>query len=262
MESNDWNECDYAVSFCWKAADWLVFIGQYHHQWLIWGNHEHAMHYVWNVWLTNYEQIQSSLYTAYTKTTSKEIDTLRELDKSGLKITVESPLLRRTFGNWEDASNLFRSLKAKVFLESYAEKSGIERVAENRDVCSLERYSDVNIIIKVWLFALMRNCYAFFSRFGANLLIKSQNLLNNQNLGQFQTKYLNKDGSPKLHVIKDCPRHYFLTYIVYRDWPMLYRFNKILHHLAEAGLLIEIITKLSEFCSKTCFKLSDCFNQF
>lgn len=95
--------------------------------------------------------IQSSLYTAYTKTTSKEIDTLRELDRSGLKITVESPTLRKTFGNWQTGSKLLQSLKAKIFLESYA-KSGIERVAEQRDVCSLERYSDVNIIIKVSFF--------------------------------------------------------------------------------------------------------------
>lgn len=50
-----------------------------------------------------------------------------------------------------------------------------------------------------------------------------------------QTKYLNVDGSPKLHVIQECPRHYYLTYITRKDWPFLPKFNKILFRLAEGG---------------------------
>lgn len=50
-----------------------------------------------------------------------------------------------------------------------------------------------------------------------------------------QTKYLNVDGSPKLHVIQECPRHYYLTYITRKDWPFLPKFNKILYRLAEGG---------------------------
>lgn len=38
-----------------------------------------------------------------------------------------------------------------------------------------------------------------------------------------------------LHVIKDCPRHYFLAYIVYRDWPLLPRFNQLLQRFSEGG---------------------------
>lgn len=50
-----------------------------------------------------------------------------------------------------------------------------------------------------------------------------------------QTKYLNADGSPQLHVVAECPRHYYLTYISRRDWPFLPRFNKILFRLSESG---------------------------
>lgn len=38
-----------------------------------------------------------------------------------------------------------------------------------------------------------------------------------------------------LHVIKECPRHYFLAYIVYRDWPLLPRFNQLLQRFSEGG---------------------------
>lgn len=71
---------------------------------------------------------------------------------------------------------------------------------------------------------------------------------------------MNDDGSAKVHVVKgnneafnnirfcmktlfieysavvtECPRHYFLTYIVYKDWPLLHRFNKVLLRFAEGG---------------------------
>ena len=92
---------------------------------------------------------QSSLYTAYTKTTSVYIDTLRELDSSGLTITSTSPPLRNTFGNWQTYSKVLRSLKGKILLE-YSDNGTLDRVAEYRDVCSIERYSDVHILIKVF----------------------------------------------------------------------------------------------------------------
>lgn len=49
---------------------------------------------------------------------------------------------------------------------------------------------------------------------------------------------MNDDGSAKLHMIKDCPQNYFLTYIVYKDWPLLSRLNKVLQRFAEGGLII------------------------
>lgn len=50
--------------------------------------------------------------------------------------------------------------------------------------------------------------------------------------------YKNADGTPMLHVMKECPRHYFLSYMVYRDWPLLYRFNKLMLRLSEGGFAL------------------------
>lgn len=90
------------------------------------------------------------MYTAYTKTKNKEIDTLHDLDSSGMRITATSPSLQNTFGNWQTRSDLLQSLMGKIFLD-YSELGADERVAEIGDVCSLQRYSDVQIIIKVMM---------------------------------------------------------------------------------------------------------------
>lgn len=52
----------------------------------------------------------------------------------------------------------------------------------------------------------------------------------------FQTRFHDDDGRPHLHVVAECPRHYFLTYIVNENFPLLYRFNKLLIRYAEAGM--------------------------
>lgn len=53
----------------------------------------------------------------------------------------------------------------------------------------------------------------------------------------FQTKYKNADGSSKLHIVEECPSHYYLTYLTRKDWPFLPEFNKILIRLAEGGFI-------------------------
>ncbi|XP_055326068.1 uncharacterized protein LOC129579908 [Sitodiplosis mosellana] len=92
----------------------------------------------------------SSLYTAYTKTTNVNIDTLSELDSTGLRIITSTPSLLNTFESWQTNSTVLQSLKDKLFLE-YSEISALDRVAEIRDVCSIERYPDVLIKLKVVL---------------------------------------------------------------------------------------------------------------
>lgn len=49
--------------------------------------------------------------------------------------------------------------------------------------------------------------------------------------------YHRNDGSTRLHVVKECPRDYFLVYIVREGWPLFPRFNNILRRFSEAGLL-------------------------
>lgn len=88
------------------------------------------------------------MYKAYTENSPKNINTLEELDYSGLKIIASSPSFENLFGNSQNNSQLFSSLRGKIFLEE-SSLQGIERVAKSRNVCTLERYSDVNIMIKV-----------------------------------------------------------------------------------------------------------------
>lgn len=71
------------------------------------------------------------------------------MDESGFKISVSSPSLRNLFGD-KHASDTFKSLKGKFYTDFETnEISPIDRTATKRDLCSVERYSDVNIIIKV-----------------------------------------------------------------------------------------------------------------
>lgn len=87
------------------------------------------------------------MYTSYTKATTTNINTLKELDESGLRI-VAVPTLGNTFGNLQTNSTLLKSLKQKLVFE-YSESSLLDKVAEYRNVCSIERFSDVNILMKV-----------------------------------------------------------------------------------------------------------------
>lgn len=50
-----------------------------------------------------------------------------------------------------------------------------------------------------------------------------------------QTTYQRPDGSAYVHVVEECPRHYFLAYIVKKGWPLLPRVNHILSKFSEAG---------------------------
>lgn len=142
------------------------------------------------------------MYKAYTYSPPKDIDTLKELDKSGLKITASSPLFQDTFGDDHAQADILSSLRGKLFLE-FSDLSKVDQVANFSNVCTLERLTDVTVMI--------------------------------------QTRYYRPDGSPKVHVVSECPRHYFLTYIVSKDWPLQPRFNKLLMRFAEGGLLFTFL---------------------
>ncbi|PSN55153.1 Ionotropic receptor [Blattella germanica] len=50
-------------------------------------------------------------------------------------------------------------------------------------------------------------------------------------------EYLNNDGSPQLHIVKECLRFYALAYVVEKGSPLLKRMNQILWRLIESGLI-------------------------
>lgn len=76
----------------------------------------------------------------------RDINTLHSLDESGIPIVTSSQSLRTLFGNTTDATPLLRSLIRKYHI--FEIQNQIHRTAFKRDICSVERRSDINIIIK------------------------------------------------------------------------------------------------------------------
>lgn len=50
-----------------------------------------------------------------------------------------------------------------------------------------------------------------------------------------QTQYEFSDGSTLLHVIKECPRSYYMSFIVKKGWPLLPSFSHRIRKLFEGG---------------------------
>lgn len=93
---------------------------------------------------------QGSLTTSFsTVSYYKDINTLSALDESGLPIVTSSPTLKNLFGSEEDASPVLKSLIKKFLI--YEIENQMNQTAFERNICSIERYSDVTIIIKVKL---------------------------------------------------------------------------------------------------------------
>lgn len=95
--------------------------------------------------------LQGSLTTSFsTDTYYKDVNTLSELDESGLRIGTSSGSLKNVFGATDIASPLIRSLASKFFLLN-SKIPMINRTAYYRDYCCIERLTDISIIIAVSL---------------------------------------------------------------------------------------------------------------
>lgn len=57
----------------------------------------------------------------------------------------------------------------------------------------------------------------------------------NENLFSYKDKYTLPDGTVLLNTVKECPRAYYLSYIVRKGFPLLPRFDEILLRFFEAG---------------------------
>lgn len=78
----------------------------------------------------------------------KDIDTLEELDESGLPIGTTSGSLGNIFK--EDlGSPLIKSLQSKYTVANISDVATIERTAFARDICCVERLTDIKMIIAV-----------------------------------------------------------------------------------------------------------------
>lgn len=96
-----------------------------------------------------HSNFKGSLTTSFSTTAyEKEIDTLRELDDSGLIILSSALSIKNLFGDKNDVNPVLLSLMSKLQTTSEADNV-IDSVAYQRNVCGVERYSDFNIIIRV-----------------------------------------------------------------------------------------------------------------
>lgn len=79
----------------------------------------------------------------------KDIDTLVDLDQSGLPIVASDSAIRSLFGS--STMPVLRSLRSKSRSPLLKNISTIQNAAYERNICGVERYSDVNLIIQVYV---------------------------------------------------------------------------------------------------------------
>lgn len=90
-------------------------------------------------------RLQGSLTTSYSRPAFEpEIDTLAQLDRSGLPIIASADVIQTLFSDKE--AKVMSSLRTKLKVGDFPVLYG---AAYNRNMCGIERLSDVNIIIKV-----------------------------------------------------------------------------------------------------------------
>lgn len=78
----------------------------------------------------------------------KDIDTLEELDESGYPIGTTSGSLGNIFKE-DFGSPLIKSLESKYTISNITSIATIERTAYTRDICCVERQTDIKVIIAV-----------------------------------------------------------------------------------------------------------------
>lgn len=98
---------------------------------------------------------------------------------------------------------MMQSLKGKMTINE-KNLSSLGQTAYNRNTCSVERKADLNVIIN--------------------------------------SEFMSPDGSPLVHIVDECPRDYYVSYITRKDWPLLPSFNRKLMLFTEAGK-IKIVLK-------------------
>lgn len=141
-----------------------------------------------------------TLYHSFSsKMRYREMSNLKEVDKSGIEIGTTSPNLQDVFGLEEipDDSDEVRSLRRKFKVTTYKNVSTIERTAHQRSIASLSRENSFRVI---------------------------------------RHRYVDADGDSLLHLVRDCPRSYYLSYVLPKDSAYIDRLNDLIMRLREAGL--------------------------
>ncbi|KAJ9577807.1 hypothetical protein L9F63_005626 [Diploptera punctata] len=130
-----------------------------------------------------------------------DINTLEELDNSGLKVYTLSPSLIDTFGDPgnENATSLVMENLSKKVKVMPTSNDTWQIIAYERNAATLARKTDF--------------------RHSA------------------QNMYRDSDGSPLLHLMENCPRSYLLGYLLPKGSPFANQINQCISSLVESGIV-------------------------
>uniref|UniRef100_A0A182RM80 Ionotropic glutamate receptor L-glutamate and glycine-binding domain-containing protein n=1 Tax=Anopheles funestus TaxID=62324 RepID=A0A182RM80_ANOFN len=150
---------------------------------------------IWGLTITG--AFQGSLVDVYTTPTSmKNLDTLAELDASGLTITVTAPALIVDVFGTERPGSTIGNLKQRLVIEHTPVRSSSHAV----------------------------------------LAGLTAGLIRNQDFVRLSTKHLGADGIARLHRLRECPRSYTLAYLYPRGSPLYRAANDHILHFLQHGL--------------------------
>lgn len=110
----------------------------------------------------------------------------------------------------------------------------IDRTASAHDICSVERLTDVKVII-----AVNKNIDKGLIHRNLNCVRNIIKKILSIHLHANQNRFVNSDKNPILHVVRECPRLYYLSYIVRKGSPLLQSIDNIVRYAFEAGLCQE-----------------------
>ncbi|XP_058063424.1 uncharacterized protein LOC131213406 [Anopheles bellator] len=152
---------------------------------------------IWGLTLTG--AFQGSLVNVYTTPRSmRNLDTLDELDASGLSITVTAPaLIVDVFGTERPGQNTLGNLKARLVIQHDPTAQQVGR---------------------------------------AVVAGRTAGLIRNQDFGRLLTKHLIADGTSQVHRLQECPRSYTLAYLYPRGSPLYRVANGHLLRFLQHGL--------------------------
>ncbi|GAB0090490.1 uncharacterized protein DMENIID0001_052260 [Sergentomyia squamirostris] len=152
---------------------------------------------LWSLNLTG--AFQGSLVDVYTNSISyHNMDTLAELDESGIPISVlHAGLITDVFGS-EPPGTRLGNLHSKMFVATHDNNIILSRIATKGDMAALQRLVDMPKIFQ---------------------------------------QFVRSDGQPLIHVIKECPRSYRLAYLFPKSSVFLEAASQYISLFAQSGLI-------------------------
>lgn len=167
-----------------------------------------------------------------TKGYKEEITTMDDFDLSGLYIYTFSKNLQDTFSE-DDKNPVIKNIFSKFKVPKNKDEEILKLVSHERNVAALGRKKDLEVKIAI------------------NYTV---------------------NGIPLVHIVEECPRNYYLGFILYKNSPFLKSINHIILNFVEGGIFeswflrdfqLEIKIKLQKpWSTRTVFELEHLFVAF